>query len=147
MVSSSPFWAPSGCGKTTVLRLIAGLEDADEGTIMLEDAISPISLPNSAISIPFSRAMPCFPHMTVFENVAFGLRMEKTPENEITQRVDDARKWCSWRFCLGCKPLVIFPRQQQRVAIARAVVNKPEVLLLDESLSRAGLQAAQTDAE
>lgn len=126
---------PSGCGKTTVLRLIAGLEDADEGTIMLGNQdITHIPAEQRHINTVF-QSYALFPHMTVFENVAFGLRMQKTPENEITQRVDDALKMVQLEDFAGRKPGHLSGGQQQRVAIARAVVNKPEVLLLDESLS------------
>ncbi|TPW56605.1 spermidine/putrescine ABC transporter ATP-binding protein PotA [Morganella morganii] len=126
---------PSGCGKTTVLRLIAGLEDADEGTIMLGDQdITHIPAEQRHINTVF-QSYALFPHMTVFENVAFGLRMQKTPENEITQRVEEALKMVQLEDFAGRKPGHLSGGQQQRVAIARAVVNKPEVLLLDESLS------------
>ncbi|MDU3054610.1 MAG: spermidine/putrescine ABC transporter ATP-binding protein PotA [Escherichia coli] len=98
---------PSGCGKTTVLRLIAGLETVDSGRIMLDNEdITHVPAENRYVNTVF-QSYALFPHMTVFENVAFGLRMQKTPA----------------------------AGQQQRVAIARAVVNKPRLLLLDESLS------------
>lgn len=126
---------PSGCGKTTVLRLIAGLEDADEGTIMLGDQdITHIPAEQRHINTVF-QSYALFPHMTVFENVAFGLRMQKTPDHEITQRVEEALKMVQLADFAGRKPGHLSGGQQQRVAIARAVVNKPEVLLLDESLS------------
>jgi ABC-type Fe3+/spermidine/putrescine transport system ATPase subunit len=87
---------PSGCGKTTVLRLIAGLENVDNGHIHLRTSISPVPAEERHVNTVF-QSYALFPHMTVFENVAFGLRMQKTPANEIEPRVTDACAWCSWR--------------------------------------------------
>ncbi|WP_340617892.1 spermidine/putrescine ABC transporter ATP-binding protein PotA [Xenorhabdus entomophaga] len=126
---------PSGCGKTTVLRLIAGLEDADCGKILLEGLdITDIPAEHRHVNTVF-QSYALFPHMTVFENVAFGLRMQKTPEKEITPRVEEALRMVQLEEFARRKPAQLSGGQQQRVAIARAVVNKPKVLLLDESLS------------
>ncbi|SNY59885.1 spermidine/putrescine ABC transporter ATP-binding protein PotA [Enterobacter sp. CC120223-11] len=126
---------PSGCGKTTVLRLIAGLENVDKGRIHLEDIdITDVPAENRHVNTVF-QSYALFPHMTVFENVAFGLRMQKTPADQITPRVTDALRMVQLEEFAQRKPNQLSGGQQQRVAIARAVVNKPRLLLLDESLS------------
>lgn len=126
---------PSGCGKTTVLRLIAGLEDVDEGKIILDGQdITDIPAEQRFVNTVF-QSYALFPHMTVFENVAFGLRMQKTPADEIQKRVDQALRMVQLEDFAQRRPNQLSGGQQQRVAIARAVVNRPKVLLLDESLS------------
>ena len=126
---------PSGCGKTTVLRLIAGLETVDSGRIMLDNEdITHVPAENRYVNTVF-QSYALFPHMTVFENVAFGLRMQKTPAAEITPRVMEALRMGQLETFAQRKPHQLSGGQQQRVAIARAVVNKPRLLLLDESLS------------
>ena len=126
---------PSGCGKTTVLRLIAGLETDDSGRIMLDNEdITHVPAENRYVNTVF-QSYALFPHMTVFENVAFGLRMQKTPAAEITPRVMEALRMVQLETFAQRKPHQLSGGQQQRVAIARAVVNKPRLLLLDESLS------------
>lgn len=126
---------PSGCGKTTVLRLIAGLETVDSGQIILDgQEITEVPAEHRHVNTVF-QSYALFPHMTVFENVAFGLRMQKTPSSEITSRVMDALKMVQLDSFATRKPHQLSGGQQQRVAIARAVVNKPRLLLLDESLS------------
>ncbi|EMH4161399.1 spermidine/putrescine ABC transporter ATP-binding protein PotA [Pluralibacter gergoviae] len=126
---------PSGCGKTTVLRLIAGLESVDAGRIHLggED-ITDDPAENRHVNTVF-QSYALFPHMTVYENVAFGLRMQKTPKAEIGPRVEEALRMVQLDAFAQRKPHQLSGGQQQRVAIARAVVNKPHLLLLDESLS------------
>ncbi|EBB8131807.1 spermidine/putrescine ABC transporter ATP-binding protein PotA [Salmonella enterica] len=126
---------PSGCGKTTVLRLIAGLETVDAGHIMLDNQdITHVPAENRYVNTVF-QSYALFPHMTVFENVAFSLRMQKTPAAEIAPRVTDALRMVQLEEFAQRKPHQLSGGQQQRVAIARAVVNKPRLLLLDESLS------------
>ncbi|EHJ4127641.1 spermidine/putrescine ABC transporter ATP-binding protein PotA [Escherichia fergusonii] len=126
---------PSGCGKTTVLRLIAGLETVDSGRIMLDNEdITHVPAENRYVNTVF-QSYALFPHMTVFENVAFGLRMQKTPVAEIAPRVTEALRMVQLESFAQRKPHQLSGGQQQRVAIARAVVNKPRLLLLDESLS------------
>ncbi|MEH0834219.1 spermidine/putrescine ABC transporter ATP-binding protein PotA [Pectobacterium cacticida] len=126
---------PSGCGKTTVLRLIAGLETVDSGNIMLEKQdITHQPAEQRHVNTVF-QSYALFPHLSVFENVAFGLRMQKTPAAEITPRVTEALKMVQLDALAQRRPHQLSGGQQQRVAIARAVVNQPKVLLLDESLS------------
>ena len=132
-MSFSPCFGPSGCGKTTVLRLIAGLESVDSGRIHLEDHdITHIPAENRHVNTVF-QSYALFPHMTVFENVAFGLRMQKPRPRKLPPSTTPC-VWCSETFAQR-KPHQLSGGQQQRVAIARAVVNKPRLLLLDESLS------------
>ncbi|WP_373365826.1 spermidine/putrescine ABC transporter ATP-binding protein PotA [Pectobacterium atrosepticum] len=126
---------PSGCGKTTVLRLIAGLETVDSGNIMLEKQdITHQPAEQRHVNTVF-QSYALFPHLSVFENVAFGLRMQKTPAAEMTPRVIEALKMVQLDELAQRRPHQLSGGQQQRVAIARAVVNQPKVLLLDESLS------------
>lgn len=126
---------PSGCGKTTVLRMIAGFETADSGTISLANQdVTKLPAEQRHVNTVF-QSYALFPHMTVFENVAFGLKMQNVAQQEIEPRVIEALKMVRLDHMASRKPHSLSGGQQQRVAIARAVVNKPKVLLLDESLS------------
>ena len=126
---------PSGCGKTTILRLIAGLENTDQGQVTLDGQdITHLPAEKRHINTVF-QSYALFPHMNVFDNVAFGLRMQKPPAAEIKQRVNEALTMVRLQEFADRKPSQLSGGQQQRVAIARAVVNRPKVLLLDESLS------------
>lgn len=126
---------PSGCGKTTVLRLIAGLESVDNGHIHLENQdITQVPAEDRHVNTVF-QSYALFPHMTVFENVAFGLRMQKTPASEIPPRVTEALRMVQLDEFAQRKPHQLSGGQQQRVAIARALAMKPEIMLFDEPTS------------
>ena len=123
---------PSGCGKTTVLRLIAGLETVDSGRIMLDNEdITHVPAENRYVNTVF-QSYALFPHMTVFENVAFGLRMQKTPAAEITPRVMEALRMVQLETFAQRKPHQLSGGQQQRTAIGRAIIKNPDILLCDE---------------
>ncbi|MGL4860990.1 MAG: spermidine/putrescine ABC transporter ATP-binding protein PotA [Enterobacteriaceae bacterium] len=126
---------PSGCGKTTILRLIAGLESAEQGKVILDGQdITRVPAEQRHVNTVF-QSYALFPHMSVFDNVAFGLRMQKTPADKIEPRVLNALRMVQLEEFAQRRPHQLSGGQQQRVAIARAVVNKPKVLLLDEPLS------------
>ena len=126
---------PSGCGKTTLLRLIGGFEEPDGGDILLQQK-SVLGVPphRRTVNTVF-QAYALFPHMSVAENVAYGLRQKKLPKKEIGQRVAEALDLVRMREYADRPPRNLSGGQQQRVAIARAIVNRPDVLLLDEPLS------------
>ncbi|RIY32403.1 putrescine/spermidine ABC transporter ATP-binding protein [Psittacicella hinzii] len=126
---------PSGCGKTTVLRMIAGLETVSGGNVYIDNVdVTNLGAEKRQVNTVF-QSYALFPHMNIFNNVAFGLRMQKVPENEIKERVMEALAMVKLDSFAERMPSQLSGGQQQRVAIARAVVNKPKVLLLDESLS------------
>ncbi len=126
---------PSGCGKTTLLRLISGFETPNSGTILLNGQDVEGLPPNLRHVNTIFQSYALFPHMTVFENIAFGLRCKHLPKDEIQDRVQEALRIVKLESFGERKPGQLSGGQQQRVAIARAVVNKPLVLLLDEPLS------------
>ena len=126
---------PSGCGKTTLMRIIAGLELADTGTVVLGGQdISRLPANKRNVNTVF-QSYALFPHLTVFENVAFGLRSRKVDKEEIKQRVADALAMVDLEQMAGRLPDQMSGGQKQRVALARALVNQPGVLLLDEPMS------------
>lgn len=126
---------PSGCGKTTVLRLIGGFEGSDAGEMVMDGVrINDLPPHERTVNTVF-QSYALFPHMDVFENVAFGLRMKKMPEAQIQSAVKEALEMVQLGAHERKRPAQLSGGQQQRVAIARAVVNKPHILLLDESLS------------
>jgi len=126
---------PSGCGKSTTLRLIAGLEEIDQGTISIEGkVINDVSPKDRDIAMVFQNHA-LYPHMTVFENIAFGLKLRKCSRAEIEQRVGEAAEILGLKDCLDRKPEALSGGQRQRVAVGRAIVRKPKVFLFDEPLS------------
>jgi iron(III) transport system ATP-binding protein len=129
------FLGPSGCGKTTTLRVIAGLEAPDSGAVFFGDRDVTATLPEHRNAAMVFQSYALFPHMNVFENVAFGLRARKTPKTEIRARVGEALDLVQLDG-LDKRPVTdLSGGQQQRVALARALVVHPDILLLDEPLS------------
>lgn len=129
------FVGPSGCGKSTLLRMIAGLEDVSGGTLFIDDADVTYEAPaKRQVSMVF-QSYALYPHMSVFENMAFGLRMAKLPEEEIRSRVNDAAKILQLDALLQRKPRALSGGQRQRVAIGRSIVRDPKIFLFDEPLS------------
>ena len=131
---------PSGCGKTTILRIIAGFTDVSDGKVTLNGEDVTKLPPNKRKVNTVFQDYALFPHMNVFENIAFGLRLKKTPENIIKEKVADALKMVQLSGYENREISQMSGGQQQRVAIARALVNEPEVLLLDEPLSALDLK-------
>ena len=126
---------PSGCGKTTLLRIIAGFEFPDEGTVLFDDQ-NIISLPaNKRQSNTVFQSYALFPHLSVYENVAFPLRLKKIAKSEIDEKVKKYLHLVQLEQHMYKKPNQLSGGQRQRVAIARALINEPKVLLLDEPLS------------
>ena len=125
---------PSGCGKTTTLRLLAGFEQPDEGFIRISgDYVQGVPPYRRDVNTVFQH-YALFPHMTVAENVAYGLRQKRTSKAEVSRRVGEALEMVKMTKLAKRKPRQMSGGQQQRVALARALVNKPSVLLLDEPL-------------
>ncbi|MBQ8268019.1 MAG: ABC transporter ATP-binding protein [Clostridia bacterium] len=131
---------PSGCGKTTTLRIIAGFLDADSGEVVFEDKkINGVPSYKRQVNTIFQR-YALFPHLNVYENVAFGLRVKKLKENEIKEIVTEMLHLVNLDGCEKRSISTLSGGQQQRVAIARAIANKPKVLLLDEPLAALDLK-------
>jgi len=126
---------PSGCGKSTTLRLIAGLEDVSQGTITIDNqVVNELEPKDRDIAMVFQN-YALYPHMTVFENMAFGLKLRKVPKPEIERRVRETAEMLELTACLDRKPNTLSGGQRQRVALGRAIVRKPKVFLFDEPLS------------
>jgi spermidine/putrescine transport system ATP-binding protein len=131
---------PSGCGKTTLLRMIAGLEQISSGEIRLNSQrIDSLPAQKRPFNMVFQR-YALFPHLTVFENVAFGLKLQKMNANDLKERVDEALSLVNMTSFRDRLPETLSGGQSQRVAIARALVNRPQILLLDEPLSALDLK-------
>jgi multiple sugar transport system ATP-binding protein len=126
---------PSGCGKSTTLRMIAGLEEVSEGKIWIgERLVNDVPAKDRDISMVFQN-YALYPHMTVFENMAFGLKLKKYPKSEIIRRVDEATEILGIRKLVDRRPKQLSGGERQRVALGRAIVRKPKVFLFDEPLS------------
>lgn len=129
------FVGPSGCGKTTTLRMIAGLEEATDGTILIGDrVVNDVPPKDRNIAMVFQN-YALYPHMNVYKNMAFGLKLRRTPRAEIERRVGDAARILGIEDLLDRKPRQLSGGQRQRVAVGRAIVRQPEVFLFDEPLS------------
>ena len=131
---------PSGCGKTTILRIIAGFSEASEGDVYFEGKrINDVPANQRQVNTVF-QDYALFPHMNVFENVAFGLKIKKLPKNQIKEKVEEALRLVRLAGYENREISEMSGGQRQRVAIARAIVNEPKVLLLDEPLSALDLK-------
>ena len=131
---------PSGCGKTTTLRIIGGFESPDEGDVIFMDKkVNDVPPYKRSVNTVFQK-YALFPHLDVFENIAFGLRVGKVKEKEIVERVEDMLALVNLRGFERRKVATLSGGQQQRVAIARALINNPRVLLLDEPLAALDLK-------
>ena len=126
---------PSGCGKSTLLRMISGLENVDQGEIFLDQKIINNLLPSKREIAMVFQSYALYPHMNVFENMSFGLKMEKIPKSEINEKVNNAAATLQIEDLLERKPKQLSGGQRQRVAIGRAITRNPKVFLFDEPLS------------
>jgi len=126
---------PSGCGKTTALRMVAGLEEISEGVIKIGDrVVNHVPARDRDIAMVF-QSYALYPHLTVYENIAFGLRLRGTDKKEIDRRVRDAARVLALEEFLDRKPRALSGGQRQRVAMGRAIVREPQTYLMDEPLS------------
>ena len=142
---------PSGCGKSTVLRMIAGLEEISQGSIRIgEQLVNDLPPKDRDIAMVFQN-YALYPHLTVADNMAFGLRMRQLPADEISRRVAGAARALGLEPYLDRKPAALSGGQRQRVAMGRAIVREPQAFLMDEPLSnldaklRVGMRAALAD--
>ncbi|MFH1524157.1 MAG: sn-glycerol-3-phosphate ABC transporter ATP-binding protein UgpC [Chloroflexota bacterium] len=126
---------PSGCGKTTALRMLAGLEEVTKGEVKIADrVVNDVPPKDRDIAMVF-QSYALYPHMSVYDNMAFGLKLRKTPKNEIKRRVQEAAEILGIEDMLTRKPRQLSGGQRQRVALGRAIVREPKVFLFDEPLS------------
>ena len=139
---------PSGCGKTTALRCLAGLEEITDGSIYIGDrVVNDVPPKDRDIAMVF-QSYALYPHMSVYDNMAFGLKLRKTPKTEIDKRVKEAAEMLSIGHLLDRKPKALSGGQRQRVALGRAIVRNPAVFLMDEPLSNLDAKLrVQTRAE
>lgn len=129
------FVGPSGCGKSTSLRMLAGLEEISEGEILIGDRVVNNVAPKDRDVAMVFQSYALYPHMTVYDNMAFGLRLRKTPKQIIDERVHEAAKSLGIDHLLDRRPRQLSGGQRQRVAVGRAIVREPAVFLMDEPLS------------
>ena len=129
------FVGPSGCGKSTTLRMIAGLEEISSGTLEIDGKVmNDVEPKDRDIAMVFQN-YALYPHMTVFDNMAFGLKLRKVPKDEIKRKVEEAARILDLEKLLDRKPKALSGGQRQRVAMGRAIVRNPKVFLMDEPLS------------
>src|SRR5574341_1264078 len=127
---------PSGCGKTTALRLLAGLEEISDGEIKIgERVVNDVAPKDRDIAMVF-QSYALYPHLSVYDNMAFGLRLRKTPKDQINRRVKEAADILGIGDLLSRKPKQLSGGQRQRVAVGRAIVREPKVFLFDEQIGR-----------
>ena len=126
---------PSGCGKTTALRMVAGLEDISEGAVRIGDRVVNELPPKDRDIAMVFQSYALYPHLSVFENMAFALKLRKLPKEEIDRRVKEAARILGLEDFLGRKPRALSGGQRQRVAMGRAIVREPQAFLMDEPLS------------
>ncbi|MBA3348013.1 MAG: ATP-binding cassette domain-containing protein, partial [Actinobacteria bacterium] len=146
---------PSGCGKTTALRMIAGLEDISEGVLRIGDTVVNHMPPRDRDIAMVFQSYALYPHLSVYDNIAFGLKLKKTPKEEVRERVAKAAELLGLTEYLDRKPRALSGGQRQRVAMGRAIVRQPKAFLMDEPLSnldaklrvqmRAEISQLQTD--
>ena len=129
------FVGPSGCGKSTTLRMIAGLEEITEGELYIGDQLVNDVVPKDRDIAMVFQNYALYPHMTVYENMAFGLKLRKVPKDEIKKKVTEAAQILGIEHLLDRKPKALSGGQRQRVALGRAIVREPKVFLMDEPLS------------
>jgi multiple sugar transport system ATP-binding protein len=142
------FVGPSGCGKTTALRMVAGLEEVTDGEVYIGDRIvNDVSAKDRDIAMVFQN-YALYPHMSVYDNMSFALKLHKVPKQEIKKRVEDAAELLGLKGLLDRKPKQLSGGQRQRVALGRAIVREPKVFLMDEPLSNLDAKLrVQTRAE
>ena len=140
------FVGPSGCGKTTTMRIVAGLEAASQGEVFFDGQDVTDQLPHDRDVAMVFQNYALFPHLNVYSNIAFGMRLRKVPKAEIEDRVRKTARLLGIESVLERRPKELSGGQRQRVALGRAIVREPRVFLMDEPLSKSRRRAAHGDA-